>query len=736
MVDTVDAEDLEDSIEDLPLAKSMLVLDGAYDLNFKERWLLYHEHIKAKKWNNTWTLDSKPSPFQLWNDFHYALRKVVRNEGDLIESLNEDEQNDDLEELYNIITMYFGKDFELVDKELQDEPVDPSDEHGTHYKIVHASFDIIQSMSELCRRLKWYGTQRIYLKMATNFILRAFDINGHFHLIDMILSQSLYIVSSYIACMQKLNKVEIALEDLTAIITTFEKLGVKKPRNYGYLLKAKGEALEAINRLDEAIFEYKKSIKCSKKYYLFHIQNSKNCDPHDLVHVYEEPVKHLYKLYVKLGRHQEAIEVIEKFFETIGPTVEAHMFLIHMMKLDLAKSYMKIRKYHKAKQSLLSITHKIRERTKESLAREPLFNFHGEKLWFTSVFDVLELYFQCIELKPSPKKKSLPKIAQHLLDHMKNEDFVDIAVAKEPQIINFDDWVETIMAVTLDCLKDNIQYVDLSEIYVLKLKHMMMRERADNIKGIEFGLKVLKVLKKNDGLDFLPQVCQQMYDLYCEIGYVHEALDLRMESADYSSIDSKWHIDMANCYLDIDQYDEAWSHINDILDPDAVDRDFLRMFALFCIQTGRYEHALNMKGSKTDPFLIDLQSLILFKLTKFQECISHCIRQFKRGITLNTFMRMCSAYLFFDEENVMKAIDIIHENHYETNSSFKCVLKDVWKNMLNHRGVKSGGFEDLVRIIFTILDRWREKFHVKKSELRLYENAFAISNHIRMKRKA
>ena len=111
MVDTVDTEDLEDSIKDLPLAKSMLVLDGAYDLNFKERWLLYHEHIKAKKWNNTWTLDSKPSPFQLWNDFHYALRKVVRNEGDLIESLNEDEQNDDLEELYNIITMYFGKDF-------------------------------------------------------------------------------------------------------------------------------------------------------------------------------------------------------------------------------------------------------------------------------------------------------------------------------------------------------------------------------------------------------------------------------------------------------------------------------------------------------------------------------------------------------------------------------------------------------------------------------------------------
>ena len=80
MVDTVDTEDLEDSIKDLPLAKSMLVLDGAYDLNFKERWLLYHEHIKAKKWNNTWTLDSKPSPFQIWNDFHYALRKVVRKE--------------------------------------------------------------------------------------------------------------------------------------------------------------------------------------------------------------------------------------------------------------------------------------------------------------------------------------------------------------------------------------------------------------------------------------------------------------------------------------------------------------------------------------------------------------------------------------------------------------------------------------------------------------------------------
>ena len=433
----------------------------------------------------------------------------------------------------------------------------------------------------------------------------------------------------------------------------------------------------------------------------------------------------------------EAIEVIEKFFETIGPTVEANMFLIHMMRLDLSKSYIKIRKYHKAKQSLLSITHKIRERTKESLAREPLSNFYGEKLWCSSVFDVLELYFQCIDLKPSSKKKSLPKIAQHLLDHMKNEDFVDFVVAKEPRIINFDNWVETIMAVTLDCLKDNIQYVDLNEIYFLKLKHMMMGDHPDNIKGIEFGLKVLKVLKKNDGLDFLPQVCQQMYDLYCEIGYVHEALDLRMESADYSSIDSKWHIDMANCYLDIDQYDEAWSHINDILDPDAVDIDFLRMFALFCIKAGKYEHALKMKKSKTDLVLNELQSLTLFKLTKFQECFSHCTSQITRGITLNTFMGICSAYMK-NEENDMKysMIDLIHDKYYKTNTSFRCLLKDVWKKVLNHRGVKSGGFEDLIRIIFTILDYWREKFQVHKSELRLYENAFAISNYIRMKRKA
>ena len=64
------------------------------------------------------------------------------------------------------------------------------------------------------------------------------------------------------------------------------------------------------------------------------------------------------------------------------------------------------------------------------------------------------------------------------------------------------------------------------------------------------------------------------------------------------------------------------------------------------------------------------------------------------------------------------------------------LLELVWKNVLNHRGIKSGGFDDFLAMIFDILTCWKEKFHVNRRELRLYENAFKISYHIRKKRIA
>ena len=102
---------------------------------------------------------------------------------------------------------------------------------------------------------------------------------------------------------------------------------------------------------------------------------------------------------------------------------QAELLCMEKMKLNLANSYIKMRQYSQAKQSLLSITHTIREGTKKSLKREPLSKFDGT-FCSISVFDVLELYLQCIKLKPSSKKKTLPEIAQRLFDHMKKDDFI------------------------------------------------------------------------------------------------------------------------------------------------------------------------------------------------------------------------------------------------------------------------------------------------------------------------
>ena len=743
------------------ISDSLSVLFGmdCKRMTLKERWKTYHKLIEAHYGPD----------HRLYDATFIVLSGIIHNETLKIKNLDEDEQNEDLEELYKTITLCMGQDFEVIDRELQSEPIDPDPENGSHYQIVNSSFNTIALMAELCEKIKRFDTERMCLKMVMNFIRRSFDKNGHFNLIDLILSESEYIVHLYICCLKKLNQVEIALQDITAIITTFEILGVKKPRNYGYLLWAKAEALEAINMFDEAIVEYKKSIKCSKRYYLYHINSFNDySEVQSLLQVYEEPTKHLHELYTSLGRHQDAVEVLEKFLDTIAPIYvnETKVMNLEPMKFNLAKSYTKVRRCSEAKQCLLSITHVIRDETKKSLAKKPLCQFTGNYSLGIDVFTILELYLQCIELKPSSKKKSLPKIAQHLLDHMKNDDFV----AQNPQIMetegSFEKWIDTIVGVTLDCLKDNIQYADLNEIYALKLKHMVMRDEHaskdknyydyyDNAnytnaihEGIEFGLKVLKRLKENNGLDYVPQVIQQICDLYLQVGYVHEALDLKMESADYSSIDSKWHMDMANCYLDIDQHEEAWSHIMDAHHCDDVD---LNTTVLFYIKTGQYDLAWNslvkkqwpLPWLKSRPLLIELLTLVQFKLTKIQKCVRQCAltESNKEGsekeIDLTTFLQLCTANLL--DKNCEIGINImdvqkIHNKYYKNNSSMKRLLEDVWKHVLNHKAVRSGGFEGFVKEIFNVLNCWKEKFNVNQNELILYENSYKISNQIRMKK--
>ena len=130
-------------------------------------------------------------------------------------------------------------------------------------------------------------------------------------------------------------------------------------------------------------------------------------------------------------------------------------------------------------------------------------------------------------------------------------------------------------------------------------------------------------------------------------------------------------------------------------------------------------------------------------MTKIQKCVRQCAltESNKEGsekeIDLTTFLQLCTANLL--DKNCEIGINImdvqkIHNKYYKNNSSMKRLLEDVWKHVLNHKAVRSGGFEGFVKEIFNVLNCWKEKFNVNQNELILYENSYKISNQIRMKK--
>ena len=190
-------EDIKDySMEDIG---SKSILHRASVMNFEERWVLFHKHINAIKDKDEIILDATEEHIMFfvmqennlnlrpYKDVYKSLTYIIDHEGFRIENLNDDQQNESLEQLYKIITMCIGQDFEVVDKQLQDKPFDPSpsEYYGTHFRIVSGSFATIKAMSKLCQDIKRLDTEKMYLKMTIDFILRSFDKSRHFNLIDL-----------------------------------------------------------------------------------------------------------------------------------------------------------------------------------------------------------------------------------------------------------------------------------------------------------------------------------------------------------------------------------------------------------------------------------------------------------------------------------------------------------------------------------------------------------------------
>ena len=161
------------------ISDSLSVLFGmdCKRMTLKERWKTYHKLIEAHYGPD----------HRLYDATFIVLSGIIHNETLKIKNLDDDEQNEDLEELYKTITLCMGQDFEVIDKTLQSESINPD-------KYIQDSFNMIAMMQELCYKIQRFDTQRMYLKMAMNFIERSFDKNGHFNLIDAILIESQTIV--------------------------------------------------------------------------------------------------------------------------------------------------------------------------------------------------------------------------------------------------------------------------------------------------------------------------------------------------------------------------------------------------------------------------------------------------------------------------------------------------------------------------------------------------------------
>ena len=83
---------------------SIIMFRDVRDMNLKERWVIYHKRIKAITLKRTWTLEMQPC--RPGEDLYSELERIIGYEYFLIKNLNEDEQNEDLEELYKVIIFW------------------------------------------------------------------------------------------------------------------------------------------------------------------------------------------------------------------------------------------------------------------------------------------------------------------------------------------------------------------------------------------------------------------------------------------------------------------------------------------------------------------------------------------------------------------------------------------------------------------------------------------------------
>ena len=704
------------------------------NLTYDERWEQYYKYL------------AEPDHYR---SRYKALTEIINEERRFrLSTMNQAQKQSSFDRFEILLDTEIGANFEVVLELIIKKQVKCV--IGTDHSTISEAFDIIGAMSNFCLELKRYKDGKKFLKRAIEFCKIAF--RAHFSVIDLVLASLNRLMRDFIQCMHRLHCLQEALQDISEIINIFESLNEKKPKNYGYLSNAKGEILEKLGKIDETIIEYKKSIKCSKKYFLFAFKSDQDINTkRGLMSVYREPNLNLSRFFESKGRYKEAVEVLEKYIEvTESMTIDDNHddLWMYIGYFNIAELYFKMSKFEKAKEWLVGIAHHIRMDAKTTLKRVPLKDFNGCSMLFIDMgmFRVIDLYHKCIdedklqEAKSLVKQKSLPTLAKHLFDFLKSES--NNGTLQE--WISLNSWVNSILGITLDCLKDNIIYCNLNEVYVLKLQYISMENPMHSTNkpdALFYGLKVLSIIKDKGDTHLLPQTYEILIDLSYDLKLYDEALDLLMESVDYSPIDYFWHKKMAECYLNKFQFDRAKNHIQDCQNFESLkiifEHDCIK--DVYCMNIGDFTNGplAHVDGQNLFRQSAEIFDLYLFKNKRYQDCKERIlsdlinIEYHKRRRSILFFLLICCEFLM---DNKLLVSQFFLKKFYEEFEGLKVtyLLQNIHQYVFNHVCVRSGQFVDLENVLFTALKKNWDIVNCTRNDLCISQSSCFISKHFRI----
>ena len=363
------------------------------------------------------------------------------------------------------------------------------------------------------------------------------------------------------------------------------------------------------------------------------------------------------------------------------------------------------------------------------------------------MFGVIELYQKCIddsklqEAKELIKKKPLPTLAKHIFDFSKSNSKDGTTVTDLKKCSRID----SILGITLDCLKDNIVFCNLNEIYVIRLQYISIDEILQHTIGkpdaLHYGLKVLQLLKEKNDTHLLPQTYEVLFALLYDLKFYEEALDMLMESADCSPIDYLWHKRMAECYLYKFQFNEAHNHIQDCQSYGYNVRlfEYDCIIDIYCMNIGDFTNGplavAHDDGQNTFEKSLEMTSLYLFKNKRFEDCKARSLSGFIKN---RDWKRSILFYLFICCEHLVNQKLLLSQSFlkdlYEDFDGLKVtyLLQNIHQYVFNHVCIRSGQFFELENILFSALKSNHKTLNCTRNALSISQNSCLVSKHFKI----